>query len=181
MGNRINRSVPADPEAEKAQLRQLTRELHEAAQDARDAARELIAARKTVESTAEDTIDVIVTKLFKEMENHLDEIVKAGEYRTDFQVDHITEITNLCMEKVGVLVQNVEARLAGYESREDLGRVFTEVVQDTVNELAKDKEFIGDVAEAVSDHMKFVLPGRPAQHAGKPWKVSPANDREPSI
>jgi hypothetical protein len=46
------KNAPKDPAEEREQLRQLTRELHEAAQHARDAARELRDARQQVAASA---------------------------------------------------------------------------------------------------------------------------------
>lgn len=56
------KGAAATPEEEREQLRQLTRELHEAAQDARDAERRLRAARKEIADGAEAVIEETVNR-----------------------------------------------------------------------------------------------------------------------
>lgn len=56
MSGRV-KGAPADPAAEREQLRQLTRELHEAAKDARAAAKELRAARQDIDEAAGAAVD----------------------------------------------------------------------------------------------------------------------------
>ena len=63
---------PASPEEEREQLRQLTRELHEAAKDARAAARELRDARGSVTDTAERYIIGIVETRVQEINRQID-------------------------------------------------------------------------------------------------------------
>lgn len=166
---------PADPEAEKAELRQLTRELHEAAQDARAAARELREARQTVEKTVNDTLGKMLEQVGKGIEEGMKKMDETFKNRADFEVNNLVGMTTICIDKVKTTIAEAECRLGGYANQQDLADQITSEIRESIPELAKNRDFLDDVAAAISSHMKFVLPGA-APHAGVVTKiVSPAN------
>lgn len=64
--------APVTPEEERELMRQLARELHEAAQDARDAARALAAERKEVADCVLNNFQPIIDSYQKQLQGHLD-------------------------------------------------------------------------------------------------------------
>jgi uncharacterized coiled-coil DUF342 family protein len=77
-------ATPADPEAERRELRQLTRELHEAAQGARDAAKELRAARNEVREDFEKILKPYI-------DEHLDYLADKFNETREFIVTSLRE------------------------------------------------------------------------------------------
>lgn len=67
----------AGPEDEREELRQLTRELHEAAQNARDVARDLRAARKEIGESAEDQAVNVIGPLIEKLNETVREAEQA--------------------------------------------------------------------------------------------------------
>lgn len=151
---------PADPEAEKAELRQLTRELNEATKDARTAARELREARQTIQKTVDKTLEEMFLKLSQDIENAVKSFIEAGDARVDFQVNHVEECAKICIDKVGELIKDTEARLIGYKNADEIGEKVTNGIHGAIHELAADRQFIDEVAAAVSECMKFVAPAQ---------------------
>lgn len=170
------KNTPADPEAEKAELRQLTRELHEAAQDARGAARELRDALKLVEDTAEDTVTAVITPLCNEVTDGMNQLFKVGEARIDFQVNHLEEIGTIVIDKVGELMKDTEARMLGFGGIEDVEKHVLESIHQSMHELSHDEGFIGDVAEMMSTRVKFILP--PSNHMAAAARVAARDQAE---
>jgi len=75
MSGRTKRG-PASPEEEREQLRQLTRELHEAAQDARAAARELRDRRREIAEDLTTRFQPVITKYQKELQDFVNRQVE---------------------------------------------------------------------------------------------------------
>jgi hypothetical protein len=80
---------PLTPEQEREQLRQLTRELHEAAQGARDAARDLRAARKEITAETGAAVRQMTEERWAELALYFDErwddmnrVIGSGERQT---------------------------------------------------------------------------------------------------
>lgn len=82
------RDIPADPAAEREQLRQLTRELHEAAQDARDAARQLRAERAEAAQLIGDQAVSLVNPIIEEMNRQ----IRQGEEELVAQMQQIEDL-----------------------------------------------------------------------------------------
>lgn len=90
------KDAPLSAEEEREQLRQLTRELHEAAQEARDAARELHAQRAMTARSAADqataVINPLIAALNKQVKETEDVIVANLEAGREKIEDHHREL-----------------------------------------------------------------------------------------
>lgn len=149
---------PADPEAERAELRQLTRELNEATRDARTAARELREARQTIQKTVDKTVEEMMLKLSQDIAGAIKSFTEAGDARVDFQVNHVEECAKICIDKVDELVKDTEARLIGYKNADEIGEKVANGIHGAIHELAADRQFIDEVAAALSEHVTVFVP-----------------------
>lgn len=82
---------PATPEEEREQLRQLTRELHEAAQDARDAEKRLRAARREIATETVAAIEAMVDLHQEELARIIRENYAAVQRTLEEQEQHTRE------------------------------------------------------------------------------------------
>lgn len=136
--------------AERARLKEQTRELHEAASAAREAARELRAAVKLTDQTAEATIVKIITPLCDDVTEAMKKLLAAGAAHVDFRVNHLEEVTDICIEAVQELIRNAEARMTGYESYGDIATRITGAIRDSMGDLVRDEKYMSELAELVS-------------------------------
>jgi hypothetical protein len=142
-----SKGAPASPEEERAQLRQLTRELHEAAQDARDAARELRTARDGVREAAKTAVAEyanggieILAKTFRESRETLKHFEKTVAEKTDKAIKDI---------------EDNHARLAGFKNSEEFARF---LVKEIFESLVHEPYFIRDVAAATQQISQISQP-----------------------
>ena len=132
------KGAPASPEEERAQLRQLTRELHEAAQDARDAARELRTARA-------ETVAGVDATLVSHTRATLDEL--SGTFRESREIlQQFQETVAVKTEEAVTAIEDNHARLAGFEDRMEFARF---LVMEVFESLVHDPHFIRDVGAAM--------------------------------
>lgn len=90
-----DKRAPASPEEEREQLRALTRELHEAVQDARAAARELRGARQETEAACSAMVETALERLDKRAGERLAETITAlsGHTREEFPSWLVSRVT----------------------------------------------------------------------------------------
>lgn len=147
--------------AERERLRQQTRELHEAAQGARDAARELRAALAEVDKTAEATILRVIKPLCNEVAESVGKMLPAIEARVDVTIGHLQEITEICIDKVQELEATTVARMAGFEDLEATQQHINKEINEAIAGLARDQEFVADVASHLNPRVRFAQNGSP--------------------
>lgn len=140
--------------SERELLRLQARELHEAAQRAEAAARELRGARALVEKIAEDKIVAIITPVCAEVVDGINELAKAGNDRIDFQVEHITNIVNIAQDQVAQMSKDVEARLMGYRDSVQVKERLVAEINRSMGVLVKDEAFMGTLAEMVAENLR---------------------------
>ena len=158
------KGAPKSPEEERAELRQLTRELHEAAQVAKDAARELRDARQEVRDTAHAMIVELVVTLVNEavtdINAHFDDGLRAAEGKfaeADAACAKMIQDARACAELIETTAMNTEARLAGFADRGDALAVLTSSIQGTVATLAREPAFISDVAAKIAESVGAMM------------------------
>lgn len=156
--------APASPEEEREQLRQLTRQLHEAAQDARAAARELLAARGQVSDDAEIRISGIAAPLVNQAVTEINEHMQTGHAEFQKMVDAAEAAANRAIKAaeeafrlIDGKVMAAEARLLGFEDTRQVADMLTATVRETVRDLAGEQKFIDDVTIALHRKIKFAL------------------------
>jgi hypothetical protein len=133
------KGAPATPAEERAQLRQLTRELHEAAQDARAVLRELQAARAETTEGIKRTINAIVNATADDLND--------GFRRASDSLEHFEKVVD---EKTAAAVQAIEnnhAKLAGFKDSTELARY---LVREIYHALAEDPTFARDVGRGMA-------------------------------
>lgn len=145
---------PRTPEQEREELRQLTRELHEAAQDARDAARELRAERKIIYDTAatliREQVTVLVEDAVAQLNQGFTEMKEATDKRVDFYMDHVEKTAVMCIERLKETAMGTEARLTGYDNPDQVADKMMEDINQILHQLSRNPEFIADVAARIS-------------------------------
>lgn len=124
----MKRQAAAGPQDEREQFRQLTRELHEAAQAARDAARELRAEQASAAALAADQALTMINPLIAELNTTL----KQAENNL---IKKIEEANDLISER--------HAELLGFADHNEL----VTWLADSIMKFMKTPEFTGAVAE----------------------------------
>lgn len=163
MSGRI-KGAPKSPEEERAELRQLTRELHEAAQDARGAARELRAEREKAAGIIEDMITELVVPLVNEAVTEINGHFNAGVLAAQGKFAEVDETllkmvrdARECAGLIEKKAMDVEARLAGFSSREDALAVLQGSIAGTIATLAREEVFISDVAAKIAESVGTMM------------------------
>lgn len=134
------KNAPASPQEERALLRQLTRELHEAAQGARDAARDLRAARAETVDGATAAVAVVIDAGLGILS---DEFRRSRETLESFKAIVAQKTT----EAVEAIEDN-HARLMKFEDSTALARY---IVTEVFHGLAANPDFVRDVGHAMDD------------------------------
>lgn len=163
MSRTYPKSGDSDPAAaERAQLRQFTRELHEAAQNAREAARELAAARGDTEKTAAAVIDQViethVNKNLADLHVHLLEQTAILNQR----IDTVANEAQAAIDKIEDVAKRTEARLAGYSDADEVTAMLMKGINGAVRDLSTEVLFIDDVARCLAEHFDAVVSGKGA-------------------
>lgn len=130
MSGRV-KHAPATPEQEREQIRQLTRELHEAAQAAREAIREYRAAREEIERGVEKRIQALLD-------------VHAG--HINGQVKKETDGVLASIRKVGRAVEDKYSELLGFQSSDEL----QEYIAGQFIAQIHSTEFVEKIAERIT-------------------------------
>lgn len=154
MSGRV-KGAPASDQELLEQKRQVTRELHEAAQNARDAARELRAALALVGETAEAAVARVIAPLVDSLTEQMERIRPAVDGRIDFHVDHLEQVTRLCIDKVKELESTTVSRLMGFTDLEAARRFISAGINEAIADLASNQEFVEDVAEHLNPRVRF--------------------------
>lgn len=129
--------------AERERMRQQTRELHEAAKDARDAARDLRAVRDQIARNAEAIID---SKL-----EELRQWIVAQSEQVCNQVNGVSASATEALDHIADVALRTEARIAGYKDQHEVGETVNRGIRQTIAELSTSQQFIDDVAAVVAE------------------------------
>jgi hypothetical protein len=138
------KGAPTDPEAERELLRQLTRELHEAAQDARDAARVLRAERAEAAALIGDQAVGLVNPIIEEMNRH----IKDAEGNL---VSQMIEIEKLVTDKFAV-----------FTGMADFAEMQTFLAKSITDELNR-REYVETITSGLLRRMKASRQGGGAE------------------